>query len=101
MKRTIIFAVLTTVALSLILTLINQPVTVSAQSGGTYTLDWYTIDGSSGSSSGGSYAVDATLGQPEAGAQSGGSYTLAGGFWNGVIVSATAKYKVYLPLVLK
>ncbi len=101
MKRTLILAVMTTVALSLLLTLINRPAAVSAQSGGTYTLDWYTIDGSSGSSSGGSYALDATLGQPEAGSISGGSYSLAGGFWNGAIIPAAVNYQVYLPLVLK
>jgi hypothetical protein len=101
MKRALALAVITSSLLVFATMLINNPAAVSAQSTGTYTLDWYTIDGSSGSSSGGSYALDGTLGQSEAGSLSGGSYTLAGGFWGGDIAPATGNTKVYLPLVLK
>jgi hypothetical protein len=100
MKRTILFAVMVG-ALGLALLVMNRPSAVSAQPGATYTLDWYTIDGSSGSSSGGAYTFDGMLGQSEAGSLSGGSYTLAGGFWNGVIAPTAGNIKVYLPLVLK
>ncbi len=47
-----------------------------------YELDWWTIDGASGTSTGGAYSLSGTVGQPEAGtAMTGGSYTLNGGFW--------------------
>jgi uncharacterized membrane protein len=69
-----------------------------AQSGGGYTLDWYTTDGSGYifSASGG-YSLGGTIGQPDAGGLSGGGYTLVGGFWGG----SMASYKIYLPTVLK
>jgi hypothetical protein len=47
----------------------------------SYIIDWFTIDGGSGTSIGGGFAVSGTLGQPDAGAMSGGIYSLAGGFW--------------------
>ena len=34
-----------------------------------YTLDWFTLDGSSGTSTGGVYAVSGTIGQPRMPAQ--------------------------------
>ncbi len=54
----------------------------AAQSGGTYTITWYTIDGGGGVLTGGAYTLTGTIGQPDAGVLSGGVYTLAGGFWN-------------------
>ncbi len=70
----------------------------TAQTGGGYDLSWSTIDGGGYMfSTGGGYSLGGTIGQPEAGALSGGGYTLAGGFWGG----AAARYKIYLPVVLK
>lgn len=47
-----------------------------------YELDWWTIDGASGTSTGGAYSLSGTMDQPEAGTTlTGGSYTLNGGFW--------------------
>ena len=77
-------------------------VTALAQSGGTYTLTWSTVDGGGGSSSGGSYTLGGTIGQPDAETMSGGSYTLGGGFWGGVTLALDiVKFKGYLPQVLK
>lgn len=64
---------------------------VTAQSGGAYTLNWFSVAGGSGNSSGGSHVVLATIGQPDAGAMSGGQFTLAGGFQSaGLTVNNTA-----------
>src|SRR4026207_502216 len=56
-----------------------------AQSGGPYTLNWFTIDGGGGTSTGGVYSLSGTIGQPDAGRLSGGAYTLEGGFWGIVL----------------
>jgi len=53
--------------------------TVFAQS---YSIDWHTIDGGSGTSTGGVYSVSGTIGQPDAGAMSGGNFSVTGGFWS-------------------
>jgi hypothetical protein len=53
----------------------------SAQS---YSIDWHTIDGGSGTSTGGAFSVSGTIGQPDASAMSGGNYSLAGGFWSAI-----------------
>ena len=66
-----------------------------ASSGGSYTLDWSTIDGGGGTSSSGSLTLSGTIGQPDAGIASGGAYTLSGGFWAG----SQANYRVRLPLL--
>jgi hypothetical protein len=66
-----------------------------ASSGGSYTLDWSTIDGGGGTSSNGSLTVSGTLGQPDAGIVAGGAYTLSGGFWAG----AQPNYRLRLPLL--
>ena len=56
---------------------------VSGQSGGTYVLDWSTIDGGGGTSRGGQYVLTGTIGQPDAEWSKAGSYELLGGFWPG------------------
>ena len=66
-----------------------------ASAGGSYTLDWYTVDGGGGTSSSASYSLSGTIGQPDASVLSGGSYTLAGGFWPG----ASSSYRLRIPLV--
>lgn len=53
--------------------------TTLAQSGGTYTLAWFTPD-SGGKSTGGSYVVQGAAGQPDAGKLTGGPYTVTGGY---------------------
>jgi len=69
-----------------------------AQSGGGYDLTWNTIDGGGAMfSTSGTYSLGGTIGQPDAGMMSGGLFTLANGFWGG----ATARYNIYLPLILR
>jgi hypothetical protein len=54
-----------------------------AQSGGSYRLDWSTLDGGGGMASlGGTYVLSGTSGQPDAGSMTGGLYQLRGGFWH-------------------
>jgi hypothetical protein len=69
-----------------------------ASSGGSYVLDWYTIDGGGGTSNGGDYSVSGTIGQPDAGSMSGGDYSLAGGFWASV---SQFFYELFLPLIMR
>lgn len=69
-----------------------------ASSGGDYTLDWYTIDGGSGTSSGGDYTVSGTIGQPDAGKMSGGDYAVTGGFWGRFVGWL---YELFLPLIMR
>jgi hypothetical protein len=56
---------------------------VSGQSGGSYVLEWSTIDGGGGTSSGGQFVLTGTIGQPDADYSAGDSYELLGGFWPG------------------
>jgi hypothetical protein len=56
---------------------------VLGQSGGTYELNWNTIDGGGGQSSGGPYVLAGTTGQPDADWSRGDGYELLGGFWPG------------------
>jgi len=82
-----------------LLSLITLP--VLAQSGGTYNLEWNTIDGGGGTfSSGGDWSLGGTIGQPDAGSLSGGTFTLSGGFWAGVQEIITQLYN-YLPLIIR
>lgn len=73
--------------------------TARAQSGGPYTLSWFTVDGGGGTSTGGAYTLAGTIGQPDAGLLTGGNYALSGGFWVGG--AAAPGQSVYLPLVLR
>jgi len=82
-----------------LLMLITLP--VLAQSGGTYNLEWSTIDGGGGTfSTGGGWSLGGTIGQPDAGNLSGGTFTLSGGFWAGVQEIITQLYN-YLPLIVR
>jgi len=54
---------------------------VIAQSGGEFTLSWFTVDSGGGTSSGGGYTLRGSIGQADAGRLTGGVYTLNGGFW--------------------
>jgi len=85
------------VLLSLLL-LITITSVALASSGGSYVLDWYTIDGGGGTSSGGDYALTGTIGQPDAAEMSGGDYSLGGGFWARV---SQLFYNLFLPLIMR
>jgi hypothetical protein len=67
----------------------------AASSGGTYTIDWYSIDNGGGASASGAYVLTGTIGQPDAGVQSGGQYEMVGGFWGATDV----RYLVRVPYV--
>ncbi|MCI0747394.1 MAG: hypothetical protein L0Y58_18465 [Verrucomicrobia subdivision 3 bacterium] len=76
-----------------------------AQSGGSYKLNWHTIDGGGGRCAGGAFAIHGTIGQPESGgelrsdlptlagtfdsSESGALvepvFALRGGFWAGIV----------------
>ena len=72
-----------------------------AQSGGPYDLTWSDVSGGGYTfSQGGAYTLDGTVGQPDAGLLTGGDYALGGGFWGGGALVG-AKYRVYLPLVMR
>lgn len=77
--------------------------TVSAQSGGIYSLKWHTFDSGGGKCAGGAFALYGTIGQPETGEElrsdlptfagdlnafevrdlTGPVYAMRGGFWTG------------------
>src|SRR5262245_3985474 len=76
MKRTV-------KALSLVILISFLPGRLLSQQ---FAIDWFTIDGSGGTSSGGTYTLSGTIGQADAGVMTGGSYSLIGGFW-GVAVA--------------
>jgi hypothetical protein len=73
MKRTIIFVVPIAAMLMLVATAL-------AQSGGSYTLEWFSVDGGGGTSSGGAFVLHGIAGQPDAGASSGSSFAITGGY---------------------
>ncbi len=56
-----------------------------AQSGGSYTLTWSSIDGGGATqtSTGGAYSIAGTIGQPDAGHAAGAPYDCLSGFWAG------------------
>ncbi len=98
---------LTIVALLVIATIstrLDMPIAL-AQSGGGYTLSWWTVDSGGGSSNGGDYAVSGSLGQPDAGALlGGGQFGVQGGFWfsEGTAVSPPpAGHAIYLPMIVR
>ncbi len=86
-------------AIGLGLALFAFGVASAAISGGTFGINWWTVDGGGGmSSTGGGYSLSGTIGQPDAGQMSGGGYVLAGGFWSGA--GGEPEYQHYLPLVV-
>ena len=79
----------------------------AAASGGSYILDWFTVDGGgaldlSGQTelTGLQYTLGGTAGQADAGLLAGGGYTLGGGFWAGGDASPP-EFRFYLPLLLR
>ena len=61
--------------------------------GGSYEIDWWSVDGGAGTSTGGDYELVGVAGQPDAGeTASGGDYTLTGGFIPGLSEPAVVFY---------
>jgi hypothetical protein len=60
-----------------------------AQSGGSFELSWWTVDGGGGASTGGQFTLSGTAGQPDAGTLAGGRFKLEGGFWSALQVLQT------------
>ena len=85
------------VGLGLLMT-ISLTIVVSASSGGDYVLDWFTMDGGSGTGTGGDYTLSGTIGQPDAGSMSGGDYSIEGGFWARV---SQFFYALFLPIIMR
>lgn len=71
---------------------------VVAQGAG-YTLDWFVLAGG-GQASGGAYTLDSVTGQGTAGALSGGAYSLTGGFLP-VDTPGQSASQLYLPAVMR
>jgi hypothetical protein len=69
--------------------------TLSAAPSGTFSIDWWTVDGGGGASSGGDFTLSGTAGQADAGALAGGGLSLQGGFWTG----AASRSTIYLPKI--
>lgn len=70
--------------------LLVSAVTVFAQTGGAFTLNWFSTDGGGGTSTGSPYTLVSSIGQPDAGNASGGQFTIAGGFLSAGLPTATA-----------
>lgn len=64
--------------------------------GGSFTLDWWTVDGGGGTSRDGRFTLQSTIGQPDAGQMNSGTYTLLSGYWD-----VSGPNEVYLPVVLR
>ena len=72
-----------------------------AQSGGSFDLAWYTVDGGGrawSAGAGGGFVLGGTTGQPDAGLLAGGAFGLAGGFWAG---GSSPVHRVYLPVIVR
>ena len=72
-----------------------------AQSGGSFDLTWYTVDGGGhawSAGAGGDFVLGGTIGQPDAGLLAGGAFGLAGGFWAG---GSSPVHRVYLPVIVR
>ncbi|MCW5933391.1 MAG: hypothetical protein KIT45_03710 [Fimbriimonadia bacterium] len=72
--------------LCIVIALVAMIGTANAQTGGTFNLEWSTIDGGGHTfSTGGGFKLGGTVGQPDAfGANpmhTGGAFSLSGGFW--------------------
>jgi hypothetical protein len=96
MKRVLVIGCVCGLMLALTWAAIAAPTELS--------LDWWTVDGGSGTMSGsgpaGAYTLSGTAGQPDAGMMADGDYVLVGGFWGGGAVSGPTHW-IYLPLVVR
>lgn len=81
------------------LLLVGGSLAAYAQTGGGYTLTWWTVDtgGQQAATGGGGYTLRSTAGQSDAdpGASFNEKYTLLSGFWT----STRNVYRLYLPIV--
>jgi len=76
-KQRLITGVLLVITLLLVSTLALQ-----ASSGGSYEIDWFTMDGGGAMQvETGSYGLSGTIGQLDVGSSTNGQYTLDAGFW--------------------
>lgn len=78
---------------------ISDTSTSAAQTGGSFHLTSWTIDGGGGQQQGGAYGVRSTIGQLDAGTISGGTYQIAGGFGISNVSIPPAEYRVFLPYI--
>jgi len=69
------------------LALLGTALSAGAQN---YSIGWYKIAGSGGTSANGAYRVTGTIGQQDAsGAMTGSSYSMTGGYWSMISVVQT------------
>ena len=80
----------------LLLFLVFSGATLALAQGGSFTLDWWTVDGGGGMSGDSRFTIHSTIGQPDAGQMNGGTYALLSGYWD-----ISGSNEVYLPVVLR
>ncbi|MEO8072882.1 MAG: carboxypeptidase-like regulatory domain-containing protein [Acidobacteriota bacterium] len=74
-----------------IIVILTLAITLSAQSGGNYTIEQSVIGGGGQQSAGGTFSLDGTIGQAVAGgALSGSPFSITSGFWNFTPLAPTA-----------
>jgi hypothetical protein len=93
MKKLLVFLVL-------LVMLVMATVVVNAQTGSSYALTWWTIDGGGSQNIGaGGYELSGTVGQPDPGKAIGGAgYELSGGYWSG---ATQVSYQNFLPTIVR
>ena len=70
----------------------------SAWAADSLAIDWWSVDGGSGTSSGGTWTLTGSIGEADAGVMQGGAFRLEGG----VLASTTSRsYQINLPSVLR
>ena len=68
---------------------------VLAQSGGAYTVTWWSTPGGGGTSTQGQFILTGAIGQPFSAELTGGTYNVQSGFFAGSVV----RYRLFMPLV--
>lgn len=58
--------------------------------GGSFGVEWHSVDNGGGQSSAGEFTLTGAAGQPDAADSSGGPYFLQGGFMTGTIIEKSA-----------
>ena len=73
----------------------------TAQTGGDYSISWWTVDGGGGTSHSADeqYTLKGTIGQPDVGDATGMGYAVRGGFW-GSLGAVVREFFIHLPLIL-
>ena len=73
---------------------------IQAGSGGTYEIDWYSMDsGGTMSATGGTFELQGTIGQADTAVIAQDTYEIQSGFWSAA--SNTGPYQLYLPFIQK